>query len=194
MANINWKPSDDFINILKFVEPTKLEQAMSAVAVNSKYRYMENPRQQGKTNKMGCHYTEREMQELRRCGCNQCRERYYHLEREMYHNGRYYEDDYNRPSRALTYAAAPYITGDFATKEAKVTPIEEPKNYAVKLLVDQLKAQQISLTNKNVAIANDKNMIKIYQASLKIKNGEKLAIENKIKELAGALKKLGHKE
>lgn len=161
------------------------------IAYKNKWEFISTPRQQGKINQMGCRNFSDRMRELQRCGCPRCRDEF----EDEYGRGRYYYDDYNRPSRALTYAAAPYITSDFGTKEIKVEPkIEEPKNYAVKLLVDQLKAQQGGLASKNAAITNDKAMIKTYQASLKVKNDEKLGIENKIKELAGALKKLGHKE
>ncbi len=138
--------------------------------------------------KMSCYHREREMEELRRCGCNECREKYYHMERDYYRD-RSRRDYYQMPS-VLT----PRITAVDYTKEIKVTPIEEPKNYAVKLLVDQLKAQQINLDGKKSAIDSQKNQIKIIQTAMKNNNTEKLGIENKIKELSVALKKLGHKE
>lgn len=135
--------------------------------------------------KMHCRNSEDKMRELRRCGCNQCLDEYRRLEYRYYR-----ERDYYSMPRA---SAGPIM---IATKE--VTPvetkIEEPKNYAVKKLVDELKSQQNSLTSKKAGIDSDKNMIKTYQGMLKTKNSEKLAIENKIKELSVALKKLGHKE
>lgn len=149
--------------------------------------------QQKWTNQMGCRNFEDRLRELKHCGCPRCRDEYHRLERNYHERGRQYYDDYNRPSRALSYNPL-YLTADFAASQTKETKVEEPKNYALKLLVDQLKSQQIELGAKNNNILADKTVIKTYQASLKVKNTEKLAIENKIKELAGALKKLGHKE
>lgn len=168
-------------------KPSEMYKAMNEIR---EYKYIERSRQQGKT-QMSCRYTELEMHELQRCGCNICREKYYHMERD-YYRGRSY-DDYNRPGNY--YNPLPMIAAaDYNKKEIKVTPIEEPKNYAVKLLVDQLKAQQINLTGKKSAIESQKSQIKIIQTAMKGNNTEKLAIENKIKELSTALKKLGHKE
>lgn len=127
----------------------------------------------------------RRMEELKRCGCTQCRDEYYRLERQNYY------DDY-RLAKPIMMAVD--WAGNEPKKETLKMTIEEPKNYAVKLLVDQLKAQQTGLASKKVAIENDKAYIKSYQAAMKIKNTEKLAIETKIKELSTALKKLGHKE
>lgn len=79
------------------------------------------------------------------------------------------------------------------TKEAKPV-INEPKNYAVKLLVDQLKAQQSNLTAKKTNIDIQKQLIKNANDLIKTYNEGKLEIESKIKELSVALKKLGHKE
>lgn len=133
-----------------------------------------------------CIATERKMDDLRRCGCNQCYDEYRRLERDYYR-------DYSRDYYIAPQLSAPVI----AKVELKMTEtksVEEPKNYAHKLLVDQLKAQQSALTSKNANIDADKNSIKSYQGYLKTKKVEKLAIETKIKELSVALKKLGHRE
>lgn len=148
---------------------------------------------------MSCRNFEEEMRTLQRCGCPQCRDRYYRMERDYHDRGRRYYDEYNRAPSVLNYKPASYMAIDFAVSEkeikmeAKTDPLE-PKNYAVKLLVDQLKAQQTELKTKSNSIEADKKVVKMYQDSLKKKNVEKLAVENKIKELALALKKLGHKE
>lgn len=137
---------------------------------------------------MGCYANSRRMDELRRCGCSRCREEYYQLERDNYYQSRnYYRphiDDYKMP---LIYTEP--------KEETKVeTKIEEPKNYAVKKLVDELKQQQNSLTSTKAAIDSSKGMRKTYDEEIKKKNKTKSEIETKIKELSVALRKLGHKE
>lgn len=185
------------------------KEVMSVTGISevetNKYHYIEQSRKQGKTSAITAlndyfknsffqtwkpemyndrRYAQREMHELKRCGCNQCREKYYHFERDYYRYRDYY----------TPIVVMPTMIGTDQAKETKMEKIEEPKNYAVKLLVDQLKAQQTSLTSKKTAIEQDKAEIKRHQGNLKTKNTEKLAIENKIKELSVALKKLGHKE
>ena len=163
-----------------------------------KYKYVDYGRQQGKSEYFRqymqewkpemyhCRAVERKLDDLQRCGCNRCYEEYRRLERDYYR-----QRDYSRDYYIATQVAS------IAKVELKMTetnPVEEPKNYAHKLLVDQLKAQQSALTSKNANIDADKNTIKSYHGYLRTKKAEKLAIETKIKELSVALKKLGHKD
>ena len=65
--------------------------------------------------------------------------------------------------------------------------MEEPKNIAVKILVDKLKGEQKSL-------ASNETILKSYEASAKTCRMAKAKNLKDIKELVTALKKLGHKE
>jgi len=71
--------------------------------------------------------------------------------------------------------------------EIKMEKVEEPKNIAVKILVDKLKAEQSALTSAKSSLETYKNYVKTY-------SDNKTKAEKNIKELSGALKKLGHKE
>lgn len=133
-----------------------------------------------------------EMRHLQRCGCNRCYDKYKSLQYEYDRSERYAY--YSSPIQAPMLKLSDYQIPITEEKKMNIPAIAEPKNYAVKLLVDQLKAQQGSLTLKKNSIDSDKSMIKVYQNYLKTKNTEKLTLENKIKELSVALKKLGHKE
>lgn len=150
-----------------------------AIEVNAKYR---------EKNMYHCRATERKLDDLKRCGFNRCYEEYHHL--EHYHRDRDYSTrNYYIPPN--TYLP---VMAKMETEMTETKPVEEPKNYAHKLLVEQLKAQQNALNSKNTSIESDKNTIKSYNGYLKTKKVEKLTIETKIKELSAALKKLGHKE
>ena len=130
---------------------------------------------------------ERRMSSIER-EMNELEYRYKQLQRELA-----YRND--RP-RAIVDYYKPFpmmIVGIDKAKEEK--PVNtEPKNYAVKLLVDQLKQQQGVLIGKKSNIDACKQEIKNAQERMKGYNKNKLEVENKIKELSGALKKLGHKE
>ena len=65
--------------------------------------------------------------------------------------------------------------------------MEEPKNIAIKLLVDKLKMEQS-------ALASNESSLKTYETSAKQYREKKNKNLRDIKELAAALKKLGHKE
>lgn len=136
-----------------------------------------------------CRNTEEEMRSLRRCGCSSC----YHRYREL-------EDGYNR-SRAYRDYQIPNLTvplsiGVDAAKEEKkmTTVVEEPKNCAVKTLVDKLKTEQSTLASQNSSIESNKKLVKTYSDYVKDHKKKKADTETKIKELGAALKKLGHKE
>lgn len=75
---------------------------------------------------------------------------------------------------------APAIT----PKEPKM---EEPKNIAIKILVEKLKTEQSSL-------ASNESQLKLYERYTKTYRDNKSKNQRAIKELAAALKKLGHKE
>lgn len=78
---------------------------------------------------------------------------------------------------------APVLVAEIP-KESKM---EEPKNIAIKILVDKLKAEQICLASTEASLKSYEDSAKRYQES-KNKN------LHAIKELAAALKKLGHKD
>lgn len=65
--------------------------------------------------------------------------------------------------------------------------MEEPKNIAIKILVDKLKAEQGNLSS-------NATMLKSHEDNAKIWREKKTKNQKAIKELASALKKLGHKE
>lgn len=134
---------------------------------------------------MSCRSIQYKMDDLRRCGCGRCRDEYYRLERDMY-DRRYYE-----PPRitGMDYGSAvAKVTAQLTSKvEIKMEKVEEPKNIAVKILVDKLKAEQSTLTSAKSSLETYKTYIKTY-------SDNKTKAEKNIKELSGALKKLGHKE
>jgi uncharacterized protein YlxW (UPF0749 family) len=68
----------------------------------------------------------------------------------------------------------------------KETKMEEPKNIAIKLLVEKLKSEQSNL-------ASNESMLKSYETNAKSYRQKKSGNLCSIKELAAALKKLGHK-
>lgn len=65
--------------------------------------------------------------------------------------------------------------------------MEEPKNIAVKILVDKLKSEQSTL-------ASVTSSLKMYETNAKNCRESKNKNLKAIKELGAALKKLGHKE
>lgn len=65
--------------------------------------------------------------------------------------------------------------------------MEEPKNIAIKILVDKLKSEQSSL-------ATNETSLKVHETNAKSYREVKNKNQHAIKELASALKKLGHKE
>jgi hypothetical protein len=171
------QPSQDMFDSFRYMMEARKEIAgLSAVAVMAKYRNYEM---------RDCYNIENQMRELRRCGCDRCREQYDRLARER----RYYD-------HPLYYIPKALITEQVSINEEKEKPVEnnEPKNYAVKLLVDQLKAQQSYLTSEKNKIESQKQAIKNANEFIKGYVKTKTGIEAKIKELSGALKKLGHKE
>jgi hypothetical protein len=177
------QPSQDMLDSFRYMMEARKEiediTGLSAVAVMTKKR-MTTKYWEGNWEMRDCYNIENQMRELRRCGCDRCREQYDRLARE-----RYYRD---HPMY--------YIPQQLIFNEEKENPVEnnEPKNYAVKLLVDQLKAQQGYLTSEKNKIESQKQAIKNANEFIKGYSKTKTGIEAKIKELSGALKKLGHKE
>lgn len=121
---------------------------------------------------MECYQDERRIQELRRCGCKKCHREY----DELMYRYRYRQNSY--------YDAPPMIN-----KEPKTPKVEtiEPKDIAVKLILDRFKAEQGKLA---VAEAS----IRSFKATLATQNKTKSDAQKVLKELGAALKKLGHKE
>lgn len=117
-----------------------------------------------------------------RCGCKSCQIELGKLEQKLdARNG--YINSINNPPISNYYAKA--IGVDYSKKE--MLKVEEPKNIAVKILVDKLNAEQISL-DRNLAQLNiHENTVKTFRETT-VKN-----LKN-IKELAAALKKLGYKK
>jgi hypothetical protein len=116
---------------------------------------------------------------LRRCGCSRCEAEFYHLR-----NGD--EKDY----RTLSYEYSPprmIASAILSTKVPKEPQMDEPKNIAIKILVDKLKAEQSSL-------ASNTSTLKTYEDSAKTYHKKKSQNQHAIKDLAAALKKLGHKD
>ncbi len=138
---------------------------------------------QKEINKMHCRATEEEMRSLQRCGCNQCYDKYQRLvhdiERERYR-------DYYAPIQMPALKLTDYSTTK-ETPKMETVAAPEPKNIAVKILVDKLKVKQISLNSNKATLDSYKAYVKQY-------NAKKLADEKDIRELSAALKKLGHKE
>lgn len=134
---------------------------------------------------MLCRNSEHRMKELRSCGCNQCYREFRELEE------RYYRYKHYGPPRFLgvdlgSQDKSVAVVTNVIIKE-KLKMIEEPKNIAVKLLVDKLKTEQATLSGAKSNVELYKNYVKIHTAT-------KTKAENNIKELSGALKKLGHKD
>ncbi len=132
---------------------------------------------------MGCYNMSRRLDELRRCGCRACEEEYYEMRRRE--ERRYYD----APPKFLTAGFIETRNPILATAVdyKKETKVEEPKNIAVKMLVDKLKVEQSALKGHQEVLTNYAKTVKEY-------NTKKLAAQKNIKELAAALKKLGHKE
>jgi hypothetical protein len=128
-----------------------------------------------------CRNTEQKMYELQRCGCRQCEREYYNLRDNMMRG------DYERQMRYATGIPQSLLVPIINTILPKEIKMEEPKNIAVKLLVDKLKSEQSSL-------ASNESNLKSYEASAKQYREKKNTNLKAIKELATALKKLGHKE
>lgn len=126
-------------------------------------------------------YNEKWNDELRRCGCRRCEEEYYNM-RHWYE--RNYRNAYNYQSTLDMPAIAAPMLSVAIPKEPKM---EEPKNIAIKILVEKLKAEQSSL-------AANEGQLKIYEGYAKTYRENKGKNQKAIKELAAALKKLGHKD
>lgn len=125
-----------------------------------------------------CRNFDEELNSLRRCGCPHCEEKYYHLRR----NYRAINYDYPR-AMIMPSIAAPMLFAE-TSKEPKM---EEPKNIAIKILVEKLKAEQGCLSSNETSLKSYEELAKRYREA-KNKN------QRAIKELASALKKLGHKD
>lgn len=65
--------------------------------------------------------------------------------------------------------------------------MEEPKNIAIKILVEKLKSEQTCLASNESSLKTYENSVKNYREA-KGKN------RRAIKDLAAALRKLGHKD
>lgn len=128
---------------------------------------------------MYCRNISYKLDELRRCGCRHCEEKYYHM-RDGYERT-YRSRDYYLPPTAMMQ---PALLTTITPKEPKM---EEPKNIAIKILVDKLKTEQSSL-------ASTETQLKLYETYVKTHRDHKNKNLRAIKELAAALKKLGHKD
>jgi len=136
---------------------------------------------------MGCRNIQEKLYELKRCGCNDCYREYDNIMRNR-ERSRYYDIDPPRFAAIPSgYQAVPNKLLATAVDFVKEKPVEDIKNVAVKLLVDKLKVEQKALSGHQEVLANYAKTIKEY-------NTKKLAAQKNIKELAAALKKLGHKE
>ena len=134
---------------------------------------------------MSCRNMEKELYKLRRCGCDRCRSQH----QQMYRNAK--ERSLENIGQYMT------VPQDIGIDLAKVTDYmpdkptqlkaEEPKNIAIKLLVDKLKAEQLELAATQ-KLADD------YKSKLNVQLASKKSHLKTIKELSDALKKLGHKE
>lgn len=133
---------------------------------------------------MSCrNYAER-MDSLRRCGCRRCEAEYYDL-RDRDDQG-YYRRANLRDYRP-TYLQGPNPPSIIIQPIPKEPKMEEPKNVAIKILVDRLKSEQSSL-------ASTETQLKLYETYVKTHRESKNKNQRAIKELATALKKLGHKD
>lgn len=134
---------------------------------------------------MSCRNIEEKLHELHRCGCRRCEEEYYHLRDRLYDRDRYRVTPYIIPSE-LSYRPNAVLKIAIDYLAAKEPKMEEPKNIAVRLLVDKLKSEQGVLASNSTSLASYEKHVKTYREA---KNKNLRAI----KELATALKKLGHK-
>lgn len=141
---------------------------------------------------MSCYNDKLRLDQLRRCGCGKCYNEYnqlkYRLDREYYYKdiSPIYmgEPSSNKNTNLATTRDYPMSIGVDLPSPLK---IEEPKNIAVKLLVDKFKAEQSKLTSAEASIAS-------YKIILDNHNKSKSEAQKNLKELGLALKKLGHKE
>lgn len=131
---------------------------------------------------MSCRNIHYKLDELRRCGCRRCEEEYYYMRDGYERNFRISAFDYQRVAGMLA-TAAPMLLAE----TSKETKMEEPKNIAIKILVEKLKSEQSSL-------ASTETQLKLYEAYVKTHREIKNKNLHAIKELAAALKKLGHKD
>lgn len=124
-----------------------------------------------------CRNLDETLSNLRRCGCRRCEEEYYHRRdgRAIY--------DYSPSRIPLPSIAAPMLSSE----PQKETKMEEPKNIAIKILVEKLKSEQGSLASNEISL-------KSYEESAKRYRDGKSKNQHAIKELAAALKRLGHKD
>lgn len=132
---------------------------------------------------MSCRNTEYKMRELRNCGCGQCYDEYRRLEDRYYRRERM---NYYEPLRIEQQFIHP-VTVKTTAGLIKMEKVEEPKNIAVKILVDKLKVEQSTLTSAKSSLETYKGYVKTY-------TDNKTKAEKNIKELSRALKKLGHKD
>lgn len=131
---------------------------------------------------MSCRNLRYKLDELRRCGCRRCEEEYYHMRDGYERNFRVSAYDYQRA------VVMPSITAHmFSAATPKELKMEEPKNIAIKILVDKLKAEQGNLSS-------NATMLKSHEDNAKIWREKKSKNQKAIKELAAALKKLVHKD
>lgn len=124
---------------------------------------------------------DREMRHLRNCGCRACYTRYKELEQAYYRRQHHYS------YIGVDMASEKDMTIMLANPPATVTKTEEPKNIAVKLLVDKLKVEQEDLKKHNTNIEYHTKQLKQHRIN-------KSTTDKNLKELGAALKKLGHKE
>lgn len=126
-----------------------------------------------------CRNDDERLNSLRRCGCRRCEEEYYNM-RSNYER---YVPSYSNKNYYLPIATTSAVLPAKISKESKM---EEPKNIAIKILVDKLKTEQGNL-------ASNEAQLKIYEGHAKTYRENKNKNQKDIKELAAALKKLGHK-
>ncbi len=133
---------------------------------------------------MNCRNLDERLYQLQRCGCRRCEQEYY---RERGDYWRLRDCDYGN-RQMVTYASSVPSIASILSYPPKPpeTKMEEPKNIAIKLLVDKLKSEQGSL-------ASNVSSLKTYEDSAKRYREAKGKNLKAIKELATALKKLGHK-
>lgn len=133
----------------------------------------------------------RELENRRRylfnCGCDSCREEVRRLEREL-HQLENYRYSWYQSNPRIGDTLRIRMPKDYLLGVDMVKPEPEPeiKNIAVKLLVNKLKADQSNLSSAENMIASIKKTLKVY-------TDQKNTAQKNIKELAAALKKLGHK-
>lgn len=202
MAIPNSKEAWEFaVKFLKEVEPLYLNSTLvDQVNELQKCKYVDGGRRQGKSEyihqymqewkpEMRCRNDrefEYRMRELKNCGCNRCRDEYYRLKHDYHRERDYSRNYYVNPSIAITQKVE--------LKMTETKPVEEPKNVAVKTLVDKLKVEQAALGSAKTTIDSYKAQIKTFSGYVKTYNDKKIGAEKNIRELSVALKKLGHKD